>query len=104
MAVDIELRRLTQAGTSPKRRQHAVVDRLLATSLESALAKSCARLPMLDRLDPVRDLELVAGDMPQLLRELAELGAVNRDELAKLTAMAQLCRDSDDLVLFFAGD
>lgn len=104
MAVDIELRRVVQAGTGPKRRTHTVVDRLLATSLESALERSCGRLPMLDRLDPVKDLELVPDDMPQLLRELGELGAVNRDEMAKLTAMAQQCRDSADLVLFFVGD
>lgn len=103
MTVDVELRRVAQAGTSPRRR-HAVVDRLLATSRETALGKACGRLPMLDRLDPMKDLELVPADMPQLLRELAELGSVNRDEMAKLIAMAQRCRDSDDLMLFFAGD
>lgn len=32
MTVDVELRRVAQAGTSPRRRQ-TVVDRLLATSL-----------------------------------------------------------------------
>jgi hypothetical protein len=111
VANDIELWQAVQAGTSPRRCHHTVVARLADPSLERALARAQdrGRTPMLDRIDPLKDLELGPADMPQLLQELAIVSPMladgtERHAVDELAALAARCRDDRSLVLAFIGD
>jgi hypothetical protein len=73
MGVDAELVRVEQFGTSPRRPRVNVAsvladpDERLTTVL--VRVQHGGRTPILVRVDPIRDLESVPADMPQLLDE-----------------------------------
>ncbi|MER7470796.1 hypothetical protein [Micromonospora sp. NPDC000018] len=74
MGVDVELIRVEQQGTSPRRRRESRVAVIgdvhfhLASVLERVQHRG--RTPMLDRIDPYGLLELTSVEMPQFLSEL----------------------------------
>jgi hypothetical protein len=113
VGIDVELRRVMQEGTSPRRRKtesarwlddpgecfDALLDRV----------QHSGRTPILDRIDPIKDLELTPSEMPQLLEELvvAEAEVKNpaeRSVLLELRALAEQCRNDPRLTLVFVGD
>ena len=64
---------------------------------------------MLDRIDPIKDLELTPSEMPQFLEELvvAEAEANSPEErgvVQELRVLAEQCRDDPRLTLLFIGD
>ena len=67
------------------------------------------RTPMLNRIDPIKDLELTPSEMPQLLEDLAVAEAevnspAERSVLLGLRALAEQCRNDRRLILVFVGD
>lgn len=113
MGIDVELRRHRQLGTSP-RRATSQLEATLASSdgvLNELLERisGSGRTPMLDRIDPFRDLNLTHDEMPQLLTELAILATTartpaERGAVQDLIALAERCRDDRALRLHFWGD
>src|SRR5262249_20752212 len=113
MGLDVELVRIEQAGTSPRRRRTAEVAKALDDGDRFALAVARAQhrrtTPLLDRADIYGTLELSSVEMPQFLDELARLEAATRDapERAALDAvrrLAEWCRDERGLALLLVGD
>ncbi|MEU7750896.1 hypothetical protein [Micromonospora sp. NPDC049171] len=112
MGVDVELIRIEQQGTSPRRRHESQVaaigdvDFHLAAVLERVQRQG--RTPMLDRIDPYGLLELTSVEMPQFLSELGVLveseGAGEEKILDAVRRLAERCRDSATLCLRFVGD
>jgi hypothetical protein len=113
VGVDVHLMLVNQSGTSRRRRRDTEVsfvsdaDFVFATFLERE--QHCGRTPMLARIDPCRDLELTAAEMPQLISEL-DIGSgvarseVERDRIWAVRHLAKQCRDDPALRLLFAGD
>jgi hypothetical protein len=112
VGLDVELVRIEQPGTSPRRRQSvelaAVGDTrfLFAESVEQA--QHGGSTPMLDRIDLYGTLELSWDEMPQLLGELGQLLAVavndqEREVLEAVLRLAEWCRDDRNLALRFVG-
>ena len=109
MGVDVVLKRVNQAGTSPKRRRLAQVDVVLDG--DDLFDRLCRRstLPMLSRVDPYSDLVLTPGEMPQLLAELTtELGQARsireRSLILGVRALAERCATDAALELHLEGD
>ncbi|MFG3417967.1 hypothetical protein ACIBTZ_03530 [Micromonospora sp. NPDC049460] len=113
MGVDVELIRVEQQGTSPRRRRESRVALIgdvqfrLASALERVQHRG--RTPMLDRIDPYGLLELTSVEMPQFLSELDFLaeraeGAGEEQILSEVRRVAETCRDSEALCLRFLGD
>jgi hypothetical protein len=113
VGVDVELIRVAQRGTSPRRRRDTEVsvvgdseDRLAAILMR---VQHRGRTPMLARVGLYHDLELVSDDMLQLLGELDQLLAevqnrAERDMVVEVKRLAEWCRDDRQLRLRFLGD
>jgi hypothetical protein len=112
MGVDVELYRHEQRGSSPRRAVNHLQASLLTHDVLDGLLDRVhghGSTPMLDRIDPVKDLVLTSQEMPQLLAELAHLASHARTPaeakiVQELTALAARCRDNRDLQLHFVGD
>ncbi|NJC69866.1 hypothetical protein HC031_09060 [Planosporangium thailandense] len=113
MGVDVELIRVEQQGTSPRRRrdtQVAVVADARGRFTEALeRVQHGGKTPMLDRIDPYGLLELSPVEMPQFLGELSELvaraeGTAEHEVLAAVRRLAEACRDDSDLRLRLVGD
>ncbi|MEU4334780.1 hypothetical protein AB0F59_09155 [Micromonospora lupini] len=113
MGVDVELIRVEQQGTSPRRRRDSQVTMVgdvlsLFTSVLERVQRH-GRTPMLDRIDPYGLLELTSVEMPQFLSELDVLveqaeSAGEEKVLAAVRRLAETCRDDKALCLRFVGD
>lgn len=113
MGLDVELLRVEQAGTSPRRRRS--VELATVGDTRSRFAEAIERAqhqgstPMLDRIDLYGTLELSWDEMPQFLDELDQLlaTAINDQEREVLEAVYRLgerCRADRNLALRLIGD
>ncbi|MCW3816336.1 hypothetical protein ONA91_17975 [Micromonospora sp. DR5-3] len=111
--MDVELVRVEQLGTSPRRRREhevAVVgDPLFRFAALLERSQHAGRTPMLDRIDPYGSLELTPAEMNQFLGELDVLAALvedigERQVLDAVRGLAKRCLADPDLRLRFAGD
>ena len=96
MGLDVELLRIEQAGTSPRRRKTVELAAVGDTRFRFAEAVEQAQhsgwTPMLDRIDLSGTLELSRDEMPQLLGELDQLlaAAIDDQEREVLVAVHRL--------------
>jgi hypothetical protein len=113
VGLDVELVRIEQVGTSPRRRQSvelAVVGDTRFRFAESVeRAQHGGSTPMLDRIDLYGTLELSSNEMPQFLDELSQLLAIavndqEREVLEAVQRLAERCRDDSNLALRLVGD
>jgi hypothetical protein len=113
VGVDVELRHVIQEGTSPRRRKTKSVRRLVDPGgrFDALLhrVQHRGRTPMLDRIDPIKDLELTSSEMSQLLEELvvaeAEVNSpAERSVVLELRVLAEECGNDPRLTLNFVGD
>ncbi|WP_319461061.1 hypothetical protein [Micromonospora sp. RTP1Z1] len=113
MGVDVELIRVEQLGTSPRRRRDfevAVVgDPHFRFAAVLERSQHGGRTPMVDRIDPYGLLELTPAEMTQFLGELDVLVANvqnvgERQVLDVIRGFAERCRVDSDLRLRFVGD
>jgi hypothetical protein len=109
MGVDVVLKRVSQPGTSSKRRRLTQVD--LVPDGDDVFARICARskLPMLSRVDPYGDLILTATEMPQFIAEVDdELGIagtdLERELLGCVRRLAERCGAETSTELHLEGD
>ncbi|MFI9174057.1 hypothetical protein [Streptomyces lincolnensis] len=109
MGVDVLLMRVTQPGTSPRRRRLTEIDAY--ADLTDAFARLCSGtgLPLLSRIDPYGSLALTPADMDQLLDELAVLRGRTPDEtdrtlLEEIARLARGCAADPSTELCFEGD
>ncbi|MEV4820934.1 hypothetical protein [Micromonospora sp. NPDC049274] len=113
MGVDVELIRIEQQGTSPRRRRDSQVsvvgDELSHFVSVLERVQHRGRTPMLARIEPYGLLELTSVEMPQFLSELDVLveqaeGGGEEKILAAIRRLAETCRDGEALCLRFVGD
>lgn len=109
MGVDVVLQRVTDQGTTPRRRQVSPVDSV-GDSAE-VFVRICrdSALPLLSRVDPYGDLLLTAEDMPRFIGEVdATLEAVDDEErwelLAAVRGLAERCAREASMELHLLGD
>jgi hypothetical protein len=84
MGVDVVLMKVSRAGTSARRRKVTPMGASLTDSGDVLVrlvdrVRGSGRAPMLERIDPYRDLILTPVEMPQLLEELARVRSLGRD-------------------------
>ncbi len=108
MGLDVVLMRVTQRGTSPKRRQRSPLAMVADEGDVLARAFPASGKPMLSRADPYRDLVLSPAEMDQFIEEARSLIA-GADEtcagrLRHVLELARRCRDEPDTELHFQGD
>jgi hypothetical protein len=113
VGLDVELVRIEQVGTGPRRRQSVELAAVGDTRFRFAEAVGRAQhggsTPMLDRIDLYGTLELSYDEMAQFLDELSQLlvAAANdreREVLEAVQRLAERCRDDRDLALRLIGD
>ncbi|MEU5721863.1 hypothetical protein [Micromonospora sp. NPDC047738] len=113
MGVDVELVRVEQMGTSPRRRREREVAVVGDPGFQFAAllqhVQHAGRTPMLDRIDPYGSLELTPAEMAQFLGELDVLAAIvtdlgERQVLDAVRGLAEQCFADPKLRLRFVGD
>ncbi|NUT97538.1 MAG: hypothetical protein HOY78_36495 [Saccharothrix sp.] len=114
MSIRVVLCRVTQRGTSRRRRTleevaeapdpRGVLDWLVED------LRAAAGTPLLQRIDPIRDVEFSSSHMVQLIEELDRVAPhVARFEggaeaVKAVRDLAARCRDEPSLVVRFIGD
>jgi hypothetical protein len=113
VGLDVELIRIEQMGTSPRRRRSVELAAVGDTRFRFAEAVERAQhrgsTPMLDRIDLYGTLELSWDEMPQFLGELGQLLAVavddrEREVLEAVQRLGERCREDRNLALRLVGD
>ncbi|MEV4703429.1 hypothetical protein [Actinoplanes sp. NPDC049316] len=112
MGLDVELLRIEQTGTCPRRRQSVEVAVVADTGFRFAGAVERAQhmgsTPMLDRIDLYGTLELSSDEMAQLLDELNQMleASIDRERevLEAVHRLAVRRRADRNLALRFVGD
>ncbi|WP_026268112.1 hypothetical protein [Micromonospora sp. CNB394] len=113
MGVDAVLYRQISAGTGRRRPAYASIEAVADPQdvLPDLLkrVRGGGRTPMLDRVDPLGELAVEAGRMPQLLAELRCLAEVARtpaevDHVLRLARLVRRCADRRDAEIRFEGD
>lgn len=113
MGLDVQLLRIEEMMTSPRRRRSVELAVVGDTRFRFAVAVERAQhgrsTPMLDRVDPYGTMELSCHEMPQFLSELDQLLAVAMDDqerevLEAVHRLAERCRDDGSLALRLVGD
>jgi hypothetical protein len=109
MGVDLVLMRVSQAGTSSRRRRLSQLD--VVADPDEVFVRICVRssLPMLRRVDPYGDLVLTAVEMPQLVAELDQelagtITIAERDMLSAVRRLAGRCATDPSTELHLTGD
>ncbi|GGJ46837.1 hypothetical protein [Streptomyces brasiliensis] len=105
MGVDVVLKRVSRAGTSPKRRRLTQVD--VVPDGSDVFAGICGRSgrPLLGRVDPYGTLVLTARDMPHFDAERGgAVGAAERDVLDGVRGLADRCAVDATPELHLEGD
>lgn len=113
MGLDVELIRVEQLGTSPRRRRDTQVS--VVPDMGDRFADMLARVqyrgktPMLDRVYPYGLVELAPAEMTQFLSELGEVessteGPAEQEILTAVRRLAETCRGDRDLRLRVIGD
>ncbi|MFI7280846.1 hypothetical protein ACIBOV_11320 [Micromonospora chersina] len=109
MGVDVVLKQVNKAGTSPKGRRLSEVDFVLDEA--DLFARLCENsdLPMLSRVDPYSDLILTAEDMPQFVAEIEATmklveNSAERRLLSEIRRVAERCAVQASLELHLEGD
>lgn len=108
MGMDVVLMRVTQRGTSLKRRRLSPL--AMVTDDGDVLARALARggTPLLSRADPCRELILSPAEMEQFISEARSLAA-RADEagaalIRRVLELARRCRDEPGTELHLQGD
>jgi hypothetical protein len=113
VGLDVELFRIEQDGTSPRRRRSVELAAVGDTRFRFAEAVERAQhggsTPMLDRIDLYGTLELSWDEMPQFLGELDRLLGMavdggEREVLKAVYSLGERCRDDRNLGLRLVGD
>jgi hypothetical protein len=113
VGLDVELVRIEQAGTSPRRRQTVELAVVADTRFRFAEAVERSQhkgsTPMLDRVDLYGTLELSWDEMPQFLAELDQLLVIalndqEREVLEAVRHLGERCRDDRATALRLVGD
>ncbi|MFJ8021074.1 hypothetical protein [Streptomyces sp. NPDC096311] len=109
MGVDVILMQINQKGTSPKRRQMAVVE--IVPDGADSFSRMCAEsdTPMLQRVDPYGSLVLTAQQMEQFVQEVDLLrgrteSTSNIAQLDRIKTLAERCMGDSLLELHLEGD
>lgn len=108
MGVDVVLMRVTQCGTSPKRRRLSPLAMVIDDRDVLARAFAQSGTPMLSRVAPYRDLILSPAEMEQFTSEAGSLVA-RADEtgaalIRRVLELARRCRDEPGTELHLHGD
>jgi hypothetical protein len=102
VGLDVEVVRIEQGGTSPRRRQSVELAAVGDTRFRFAEAVERAQhggsTPMIDRIDLYGTLELSCDEMAQFLDELGQLLVAaasdrEREVLEAVQRLAERCRD-----------
>jgi hypothetical protein len=112
VGIDVTLCRRDRPGTGPRRESTRPIALVYGGDEFDSLLElvwAHGRMPMLDRLDPVRSVVLTSADMPQLVTELDAAQALadtdtQRQYLATVRALARVCAGDKALELHFDGD
>ncbi|MEU4390244.1 hypothetical protein [Kribbella sp. NPDC023855] len=108
MGVDVVLKRVGRAGTSPKKRRLTQLDVVLDEADVFAGVCAGSGLPMLSRVDPYGDLVLTGEEMPQFIAEVeVEWGRAaepQRGVLAEVRRLAEWCAAEPSTELHLEGD
>ncbi|MEH1100357.1 hypothetical protein [Micromonospora sp. CPCC 205561] len=111
MGVDVVLYRAVASGSGGRRVVPAEVlpdpDEVLLGLV--GRVRGTGRTPLLDRVDPVGELVVSAGQAPQLLAELRCLAEVARStpemtHVRRLDRLARRCRQDREMEIRFEGD
>ncbi|ATO14474.1 hypothetical protein CO540_12150 [Micromonospora sp. WMMA2032] len=113
MGVDAVLYRRVRAGAA--RRPPAYVSIEVVADPRDVLldllkrVRGSGRTPLLDRVDPLGELVVDAGQVPQLLTELRGLAEAagapaEVDQIRRLARLARRCQESRDVEIRFEGD
>lgn len=109
MGVDVSLMRVTQPGTSPRRRRLERVD--LVADPADLFARMCSESgkPMLSRVDPYGTLILTSEEMEQFISELEDSRARSASKplvslIDEVCALARRCMSDPALELKLDGD
>ncbi|WP_405396282.1 hypothetical protein [Microbispora hainanensis] len=111
MGVDVELMRVEQRGTSPKRRK--LIPLAVAPDPDEVFVRLVDQVrgrgthPMLERVDPYSSLILSPAEMPQFLSELARLPtstAQDVEAIRRLEDLARQCAADPATELHLDGD
>lgn len=108
MGMDVVLMRVTQRGTSPKRRRLSPLAMVIDDGVVLARAFARSGAPLLSRADPYRDLILSPAEMEQFIGEARPLAA-RADEagaalIRRVLELARRCRDEPRTELHLQGD
>ncbi|MEV0001979.1 hypothetical protein AB0H28_06770 [Micromonospora sp. NPDC050980] len=113
MGVDAVLYRRVRSGADRRRLSYVsvevVADRQDVLLDLLARVRGGGRTPMLDRVDPLGELTVDAGQVPRLLTELRCLLEVARapqevEQVRRLARLAHRCLEGRDVELRFEGD
>lgn len=109
MGVDVVLKRVSQPGTSPRRRSLTQAEVILDSS--DLFARICAQsnLPMLSRVQPYGTLILTTDEMPQFIAEIDSTQLTVDDErqhalLAGIRELAERCAREESMEIHLEGD
>lgn len=108
MGVDVVLMRVTQDGTSPKRRRRSPLAMVADEGDDLAQAFTQSGMPMLSRVYPYKDLILTAAEMEQFMQEAESLIAgadvTCAARLRQVLGLARRCRNEPGTELHLQGD
>ena len=113
MGVDAVLYRRVRAGTDRRRPSYVSIE-VVADRQDVLLdlltrVRGGGRTPLLDRVEPLGELTVDAGQVPHLLTELRCLLEAARaprevDQIRRLARLAHRCLEGRDVELRFEGD
>ncbi|MFI8526528.1 hypothetical protein ACIGB8_18875 [Promicromonospora sukumoe] len=105
MGIDVALFRVTQKGTSPRRRKLELLDMYVDRNEDFTRACAGSDLPMLTRAKPYGSLVLLSEEMEQFVEELRATAESDRPGfLAPILGLAERCASDRTTELHLDGD